>query len=266
MAGVMSRHTATPDMARELDHIWYETDVRAVLPSVQAPTLLIPRKRYPRKVDVATYVASLIPHATVTPVSGDFGPDDVDEVVGVLHPFLGLEPRPPELETVLATVLFTDIVSSTHKQAALGDHAWKKLVEHHHGMVRDALTRWHGVENDTAGDGFYATFDGPARAIRCALEIGQRVRDQLGLEVRAGLHAGECELIEGKAAGLTVSIGARIAASAGASEVLVSQTVKDLVAGSGFSFEDRGEHELKGIPDRCRLYRASSAPRGLTAV
>src|SRR5207302_3790369 len=117
MAGVMSRHTATPDMARELDHIWYETDVRAVLPSVQAPTLLVPRKRYPRKVDVATYMASLIPHATVTPVSGDFGPDDIDEVVGVLHPFLGLEPRPPELETVLATVLFTDIVGSTEKQA-----------------------------------------------------------------------------------------------------------------------------------------------------
>jgi class 3 adenylate cyclase len=133
----------------------------------------------------------------------------------------------------------------------------KSLVERHHAVVRDALERWRGVENDTAGDGFYATFDGPARAIRCALEIGQRLRDQLGLEVRAGVHAGECELVEGKAAGLTVSIGARIAANADASEVLVSQTVKDLVAGSGFTFEDRGEHELRGIPDRWRLYRAS---------
>ncbi len=256
MAGVMSRHTATPDMARELDHIWYETDVRAILPSVQAPTLLVPRKRYPRKVDVATYVASLIPHATVTPVSGDFGPDDIDEVVAVLHQFLGLEPRPPELETVLATVLFTDIVGSTPKQAALGDHAWKKLVENHHGMVRDALTRWHGVENDTAGDGFYATFDGPARAIRCALEITERVRD-LGIQIRAGIHTGECELIEGKAAGLTVSIGARVAAHAAASEVLVSQTVKDLVAGSGFSFQDRGKRKLAGVPDRWRLYRVA---------
>jgi class 3 adenylate cyclase len=115
------------------------------------------------------------------------------------------------------------------------------------------------VENDTAGDGFYASFDGPARAIRCALEIGERVREELGLEVGAGLHAGECELIEGKAVGLTVSIGARIAGTAGASEVLVSQTVKDLVAGSGFSFEDRGARKLKGIPDHWRLYRASLA-------
>ena len=254
MAGVMSRHTATPDMARQLDHIWYETDVRAVLPSVQAPTLLVPRKRYPRKVDVATYVASLLPHATVAPVSGDFGPDDVEEVVAVLHPFLGLEPRPQELETVLATVLFTDIVGSTHKQAALGNHAWKKLAENHNGMVRDALTRWRGVENDTAGDGFYATFDGPARAIRCALEIIERVRE-LGVQVRAGIHTGECELIDGKAVGLTVSIGARVAAHAAASEVLVSQTVKDLVAGSGFSFLDRGERKLAGVPDRWRLCR-----------
>jgi class 3 adenylate cyclase len=256
MAGMMSRHTATPDMARELDHIWYETDVRAVLPSVQAPTLLIARNRYPRKIEVATYVASLMPRATVAPVSSNFGPDDIEEVIAVLQPFLGLEPRPPELETVLAAVLFTDIVGSTRKQAALGDHAWKKLVERHHGMVRDALTRWRGAENDTAGDGFYATFDGPARAIRCALEIAERVRD-LGIEVRAGIHAGECELIEGKTAGITVSIGARVAAHAGASEVLVSQTVKDLVAGSGFSFQDRGKRQLPGVPDRWRLHRVT---------
>ena len=258
MAGVMSRHTATPDMARELDHIWYDTDVRAVLPLVQAPALLVPRNRYPRKIEVATYVASLMPHATVRPVSGDFGPDDIGEVVAVLHPFLGLKLRPPELDTVLATVLFTDIVGSTHKQAALGDHAWKKLVERHHAMVRDALTNWRGVENDTAGDGFYATFDGPARAIRCALEVTERVRE-LGIEIRAGVHTGECELIDGKAAGLTVSIGARVAAHAGASEVLVSQTVKDLVAGSGFSFHDRGERKLTGVPDRWRLFRVMQA-------
>ncbi len=123
-------------------------------------------------------------------------------------------------------------------------------------MVRDALTRWHGVENDTAGDGFYATFDGPARAIRCALEITERVRD-LGILIRAGIHTGECEMIDGKAAGLTVSIGARVAAHAAASEVLVSQTVKDLVAGSGFSFQDRGKRKLAGVPDRWRLYRVA---------
>lgn len=258
MAGVMSRHTATPDVARALDRIWYETDVRAVLPSVQAPTLLVVRSRYPRKIEVPTYVASLIPQATVAPVSGNFGSDDVEEVLSVIHPFLGLEPRPGELDTVLATILFTAIVGSTHQQVALDDHARKKLVERHHGLVRDALKRWRGVENDTAGDGFYATFDGPARAIRCALEIAQRV-EHLGIQIRAGLHTGERELIEGKAAGLTVSIGARVAANAVGSEVLVSQTVKDLVAGSGFSFEDRGERQLSGVPDRWRLYRATQS-------
>jgi class 3 adenylate cyclase len=127
--------------------------------------------------------------------------------------------------------------------------------------VREGLSRWRGVEIDTAGDGFYATFDGPARAIRCALEVAERVRE-LEIEIRAGIHTGECELIEGKAAGITVSIGARVAAIAGPSEVVVSQTVKDLVAGSGFAFDDRGEHDLKGIPDRWRLYRvALSDPR-----
>ena len=258
MAGVMSRHTATPDIARALDRIWYETDVRAVLPSVQAPTLLIPRKRFPRKIEVAAYVASLIPHATVTPVSGDFGADDMEELLAVLHPFFGLKPRPAELDTVLATVLFTDIVGSTQKQAAIGDHDWKKLVDRHHRMVRDALARWRGIENDTAGDGFYATFDGPARAIRCALEIAEHVQD-LGIEIRAGIHTGECELIDGKAAGISVSIGSRVAALAGASEVFVSQTVKDLVAGSGYSFQDRGERALAGVPDRWRLYRVTQS-------
>jgi class 3 adenylate cyclase/pimeloyl-ACP methyl ester carboxylesterase len=258
MAGAMSRHTATPDVARELDRIWHETDVRGVLPAVRAAALLVARTRYPRKIEVAEYVASLMPDATVAPVPGDFGPDE--PVVDVLERFLGVE-RAPELDTVLATVLFTDLVGSSERQAAVGDRAWKSLLERHHALVREALGRWRGVENDTAGDGFYATFDGPARAIRCALEIGRHVREELGIEVRAGLHAGECELIEGKAAGLTVSIGARVAGSARASEVLVSQTVKDLVAGSGFGFDDRGEHELKGIPDRWRLYRASLADR-----
>src|SRR6266516_2656611 len=243
MAGVMSRHTATPDVARELDRIWYETDVRGVLPAVRAPALLVARTQYPRKVEVAEYVASLMANATVAAVPGDFSADELEPVLAVLERFLGVE-RAPELDTVLATVLFTDLVGATRRQALLGDRGWKSLLERHHALVRNALRRWGGVENDTVGDGFYATFDGPARAIRCALEIGQRVRDELELEIRAGLHAGECEVIEGKPAGLTVSIGARIAASAGASEVLASQTVKDLVAGSGFSFEDRGEHEL----------------------
>jgi class 3 adenylate cyclase/pimeloyl-ACP methyl ester carboxylesterase len=261
MAGVMSRHTATPDMARELDRIWYETDVRAVLPSVQTPVLLVARDRYPRKIEVAEYVASLMPDATVAPVPGDFGEDELEPVLDILRPFLGLRPPAPELDTILSTVLFTDIVGSTEKQASLGDRGWKDLVQRHHVIVREGLSRWRGVEIDTAGDGFYATFDGPARAIRCALEVAERVRE-LEIEIRAGIHTGECELIEGKAAGITVSIGARVAAIAGPSEVVVSQTVKDLVAGSGFAFDDRGEHDLKGIPDRWRLYRvALSDPR-----
>jgi len=170
--------------------------------------------------------------------------------------FVGAERPPLELDTILSTVLFTDIVGSTQMQAALGDHGWRELIEQHHAIVRGSLVRWHGVENDTAGDGFYATFDGPARAIRCAQEVGERVRD-LGIQIRAGVHTGECELIDGKVGGLAVTIGSRVAATAGPSEVRISQTVKDLVAGSGLTFEDAGEHELKGVPDRWRLYRVA---------
>jgi class 3 adenylate cyclase len=140
------------------------------------------------------------------------------------------------------------------RQAELGDRGWKKLLERHHSTVRDLLTRYRGEEQDTAGDGFYATFDGPARAIRCALDIAERV-SELGIEIRAGIHTGECEMIDGKVGGLAVSIGARVAANASPSEVLVSQTVRDLVAGSGLAFEDAGEHELKGVPDRWHVYR-----------
>jgi class 3 adenylate cyclase len=159
-----------------------------------------------------------------------------------------------DLDTVLTTVLFTDIVRSTEHMASLGDRRWKELVEMHHAVIRHTLARWQGVEVDTAGDGFYATFDGPARGIRCALEIAERVHD-LGVDVRSGLHTGECRVIDGKTGGVTVSIGSRIAATAGNSEVRVSQTVKDLVAGSGFVFDHVGQHALKGVPDRWHLYR-----------
>jgi class 3 adenylate cyclase len=155
---------------------------------------------------------------------------------------------------VLATVLFTDIVSSTQKAAELGDAEWRALLEEHHATVRRLLARYRGAEVDTAGDGFFATFDGPARAIRCAEAIRDAV-SRLGLEVRAGLHTGECETIDGKVGGLAVVIGARVGAKAGPSEVLVSQTVKDLVAGSGIIFGNAGEHELKGVPDRWNLYQ-----------
>ena len=162
-----------------------------------------------------------------------------------------------DLDTVLATVLFTDIVGSTERQAAVGDRRWQQLVERHNSVVREGLARWRGTERDTAGDGFYATFEGPARAIRCAREIVRRVR-ALGIEIRAGVHTGECRVIDGKVGGITVSVGARIAASAVASEVLVSRTVKDLVAGSRIGFTSRGQHVLKGIPEQWELYAVSA--------
>ena len=152
-----------------------------------------------------------------------------------------------ELERVLATVLFTDVVGSSETAAALGDRRWKELVEEHHRRVRGQLARYRGVEVDTAGDGFFATFDGPARAVRCARSIVDAVAP-LGIEVRAGVHTGEIQTIDGKVGGLAVVIGARVGAEAGPSEVLVSQTVKDLVAGGGLAFEDAGERELKGVP------------------
>ena len=160
-----------------------------------------------------------------------------------------------DLDRALATVMFTDIVGSTATAAELGDKGWRDLVEQHHGMVRALLGRFRGTEVDTAGDGFFATFDGPARGVRCAQAIVEAVAD-LGIEVRAGVHTGEVETIAGKAGGIAVNVGARIAGLAGPSEVLVSHTVQGLVSGSGLLFEDVGEHELKGIPDRWHLYRA----------
>jgi class 3 adenylate cyclase len=162
-------------------------------------------------------------------------------------------------DRVLATVLFTDIVGSADKASSLGDRAWKELLEKHHALVRGLLVRFGGREVDTAGDGFFATFDGPARAIRCATAIAESVQ-RFGLEVRTGIHTGEVETIAGKAGGIAVVIGARIAGIAAPSEVLVSATVKDLVAGSGLSFEPRGEHELKGVLDHWRLYRVMREP------
>ena len=254
-----SRNACTPDVARALSRIWYESDVRSLLPAIQVPTLILSWPARGDDFDRSTYVASLIPGAELRAMPGEvWSEDDMVASVEQIRRFAGVQRAPVELDTILSTVLFTDIVGSTEKQASLGDHGWKGLVERHHAVVRDALERWRGVENDTAGDGFYATFDGPARAIRCAQEVGTRVRD-LGIEIRAGVHTGECELIDGKIGGLSVSIGARVASLAGASQVLISQTVKDLVAGSGLSFEDAGEHELKGVPDRWHLYRVVGA-------
>jgi class 3 adenylate cyclase len=164
----------------------------------------------------------------------------------------------PEPDKVLATILFSDIVGSTARAAELGDAKWRQLLAEHHARVRRQLARFRGVELDTAGDGFFARFDGPARGIRCAVAIRDALRD-LGLEVRLGLHTGECEALDGKVAGIAVSIGARVSALAAAGEVLVSQTVKDLVAGSGITFDDRGVQQLKGVPGEWRLYSVAAA-------
>jgi class 3 adenylate cyclase len=251
---------ASPAVAYALNRAWLETDLRPVLPSVRVPTLVLYRKDAPLDLtrdaeDHARDVAAQIRGARLMRVSGRdrfcifLSTDIPDEV----ERFVAGEAIPEVPDTVLATILFTDIVRSSERAAELGDRAWRELLERHHALVRRELTRYRGEEKDTAGDGFFATFDGPARAIRCAHAIVDGV-GELGLEIRAGVHTGECELHDTKVAGIAVSIGARVASSARAGEVLVSQTVKDLVAGSGLSFEARGEHELKGVPGTWRLY------------
>jgi len=254
MASRKSRNACTPDVARQLSTLWYATDVRAILPAIRCPTLLLGRGDTGPETEIA-YVAARIPGSTVRALpDGEWSDDLIDRELEEIRRFIGVETPSAHVDSILASVLFTDIVGSTAKQSEVGDTAWKSLVERHHDIVRDALSRWRGSEVDTAGDGFYATFDGPARAVRCAVDLQQRVHE-IGLEVRAGVHIGECTVIDGKIGGLPVTIGARIAARASGSEVLVSQTVKDLVPGSGLVFEDAGEHELKGVPDRWHLYR-----------
>jgi pimeloyl-ACP methyl ester carboxylesterase/class 3 adenylate cyclase len=256
------RLVATPSAYRELALIFNDLDVRAVLPSIQAPTLVVQRvgdRITP--VSQARFLAATIPDARLVELPGeDHIPflGDADALVDEIEEFVTGSRPATDSDSFLSTVLFTDIVGSTERQAAMGDRAWRDVVLAHHELVRNALVRWRGVENDTAGDGFYATFDGPARAVRCALEVSARVRD-LGIEIRAGVHTGECETVDGKCGGIAVAIGARIAGLAGASQILVSQTVKDLVTGSGLGFEDRGEHALKGVPQRWRLFAATGS-------
>ena len=254
------RQTCTPDVAQTVQQFWWQTDIRGVLPAVQAPALLMVSEGEELPAAVAKHTASLMPNAQIErfPQHGWMTSDgDIHAVNGprldAIARLIGVQPKPVVPDTILSTILFTDIVDSTTHQARLGDHGWKQLIDKHNQLVREALTTWRGSETATAGDSFYATFDGPARAIHCAKEIQRGIRD-LGIELRAGVHTGECELVDGKCAGISVTTGARIAAQAGASEVLVSQTVKDLVAGSGFTFTDAGDPELKGVPRRYRLY------------
>ena len=192
--------------------IWYETDVREVLRLVHVPTLLIAYEGIPEDLAGPTRRGSH-PGCGLAVLPGDELTEDHDAFAELIRTFIGVD-RPVELDSVLSTVLMTDIVGSTERQAALGDHGWKGLVERHHTIVRETLGRYRGVENDTAGDGFFATFDGPARAIRCAQELSGRVGD-LGIEIRGGIHTGECEFINDKIGGIAVTIGARISAMAG---------------------------------------------------
>ena len=255
------RLVASPSAFEELGRIFTDVDVRDVLPAIHVPTVVIHRKDDAIVLErQARYVADQIQGATYVQFPGDdhlpfIG--DADAIVDEVEQFVTGRRPIRETDKVLATILFTDIVDSTRRQAEVGDRGWKELLERHHAIVRDLLKLYRGEEQDTAGDGFYVRFDGPARAIRCAQDIVETVRP-LGIEVRAGLHTGECEIVDGKCSGLSVSIGARVMANAGPSEVLVSRTVKDLTAGSGLSFEDAGEHELKGVPDRWRLYQVAS--------
>jgi len=230
-----------------------------VLAAVHVPTLVLHARGDPlESPESARYLASHIAGAKLELVEGrdhfPFGSLRPAVVEAVRRFVAQVQAEQATLERVLATVLFTDIVGSTERMAELGDTGWRALVTRHHATVRAHLARFRGQEIDTAGDGFFVSFDGPARAITCARAIVDDAAS-MGLELRAGLHTGECETIDGKVGGLAVVIGARVGSLAGPSQVLVSQTVKDLVAGSGLTFEDAGDHELKGVPERWHLYR-----------
>jgi pimeloyl-ACP methyl ester carboxylesterase len=253
--------SASPGTVLALRRMNSELDARHTLPAIHVPTLVLHRTGdETNPPDEGRYIADRIPGAEFVELAGSDHAFwvDPDQIVGEVDRFV----RPIrergewelfEPERVLATVLFTDLAGSTEKLAELGDRRWRELLSEHHARVRRQLARYSGRELDTAGDGFFAAFDGPARAIRCACAIVDSVRD-LGLEVRAGLHTGECEQLDGKVGGIAVHIGARVAAAARPGEVIVSRTVKDLVAGSEIAFEDRGSAELKGVPGAWELF------------
>jgi class 3 adenylate cyclase len=247
---------ASPSAYADLERMNTEIDVRGILPSIQVPTLVMNRIRdRVATTEASRQLAAAIAGARYLEFPGEVhGTFALDApVLAAVEEFVTGNPPKREPDRALVTVLFTDIVGATAKAAGLGDRRWSDLLARHHRLVRDALVRHHGREIDTAGDGFFAAFEGPARAIRCAIEITAAVRE-LGLQIRAGVHTGECELADGKVSGIAVHIGARVAAEAAPGEVLVSQTVRDLVAGSGIEFADRGLTELKGVPDRWRLW------------
>jgi pimeloyl-ACP methyl ester carboxylesterase len=259
----VSRAAASPRAAVALFRISLDLDVADVLPVVPAPTLILNRRGDRLSPpEAGRAVAELMSDATFVELPGEdhfpeVGPKD--ELFEALARFVGAGAPSQDGSRRLATVLFTDIVDGTARAAEIGDRAWRALIADHHRLVREALTEYRGVEVDTAGDGFFATFDGPARAVRCAHAIASAV-EGLGIRIRAGVHTGEVEAMDGKVGGIAVIIGARISALAGPSEVLVSATVRDLVAGSGLSFDDvGGERDLKGVPGRWRVYRLADS-------
>ena len=237
---------ASPAAGYALNRMWSETDLRDILSAIHVPTLVMARGAFGEK--DSREVTERVRNSRYVRVPGDdyWGMFLSPEIPEELERFVATLEHAPEPETVLATVLFTDLVSSSELAAQLGDRDWAELLARHNTTVRQQLARFRGGEVDTAGDGFFATFDGPARAIRCAQAVVETVHE-LGLEVRVGLHTGECEIVSGKPTGIAVNTGARVAATAGPGEVLVTGTVKDLVAGSGITFQERGEQELKGV-------------------
>jgi class 3 adenylate cyclase len=261
------RLSVSPGAAAAYIRMNIDVDVCDLLPLIRVPTLIMHRKDEGAwDIRSGHYLADHIPGSRFVELPGaDFSPSrgDQEELFGELESFLADlaagKHAEVEPERVLATVLFSDIVGSSERAASLGDRAWRELLERHHELVRRELVRFRGEEVDTAGDGFLAAFDGPARAIRCGCAISESM-PELGLTVRVGLHTGECELVDGKVAGIAVHTGARVAALALPGEVLVSSTVKDLVAGSGLAFQDRGAHTLKGIPGEWQLYAVERLP------
>ena len=257
----LERNAASPAMVRRIFEMFLDIDVRDVLPTIRVPTLVLHR-RQDRVVNwrAGRYLASQIPGARYVELEGiDHIPwiGDTDAVLGEIEEHLTGSRTAPEPDRVLATVMFTDIVGSTERAAELGDERWRAVLAAHQAATRRELDRFRGREVKNLGDGCLATFDGPARAIRCGRAIAEAARAD-GLEVRVGLHAGEVELLGDDVGGIAVHIAARVGALAGAGEVLVSGTVKDLVAGSGIAFEDRGTRALKGVPDEWRLFAAAA--------
>ena len=255
------RHSASPGAAAALLRMNTQIDVREVLPTIRVPTLMFQRVGdRDVHIDEARWIASRIPDARLVELPGDVHMPwlgETEQFLGEIEEFLtGVRPTHVP-DRVLATVVFTDLVGSTETAVRLGDEQWGELLTRHHELVRRELARHRGVEVDTAGDGFMARFDGPARAIRCACAIVEGVKTELGLDVRAGIHTGECELVGEKVAGIAVHTGARVASHAKPGEVVVSSTVRDLVAGSGIEFTDRGRAELKGVPGEWQLWSVS---------